>query len=276
MALKKKKSAPKKGKKKNPYVVHKSNDIKVKKTKPSPLIKKNTLVNGSSLHDIKEMADKIPKTTHVPLCTSAPENNYETGFSREMKKHILHPSQADVDDVKEKAYKLIPPNISQLFPSRQTSNPTPSELNKNEGRHSVPITITVRNVTNYTLRDVKIFDTNHKDQMDVVYQTENVNMSYDDIIRRKNSFGEPKHKIGLVHITSNNQSQPFVTHWFTDTSIDGVFLRIPVSPRLDPNQNQNAVTILRYTFDFYIGMGLSIDSLAPDTKVSYSFYLMSA
>ena len=233
----------------SPYVVHVTNtDTESSKSKP--------VVLGTPL---------------PPFYESSPEK-----ITKDYRKLISGESTPKLDNMKRvEPVTLTPPNIYQLPVLDQSlkRRNTAFDLNRQE-RDSVAISVTIRNVTNYTLKNVKLFDKDFLNQRDVIYSTANENLNYADVLMRKNALSEPVHHIGITHITGNNSGmQIFRTHTLSDTSIDGVLVAVPITPMIDPNQNQIGVTVLRYEIPFYVGMDLSIEYLNPDEKITYNFFL---
>ncbi len=208
---------------------------------------------------------------HPPFYESSPEK-----ISKDYEKLISGESTPKLDNMKRiEPVTLTPPNIYQLPLPDQSLKRIKSafDLNRQE-RDSVAISVTIRNVTNYTLKNVKIFDKDFLNQRDVIYSTANKNLNYADMLMRKNALSEPVHYIGITHVSGNNSGMHiFRTHDISDTSIDGVFVAVPITPLIDPNQNQIGVTVLRYEIPFYVGMDLSIEYLNPDEKITYNFFL---
>lgn len=208
---------------------------------------------------------EIPPKTHMLTSTTfvdenkvfdnkSTENNYETGFAEEMKYTFGKEKNIQKPESNNDAFKI-------------KKEPEFIEIGR--------VHVTVRNVTDYTLRDVKIFDNDFMNQQNVHYSTHSDHLTYKELLIRRNSLNaglnHPVLKIMNTHIASNNKSQVFRTLWFTYTLITGEFRKIPCTPVLDPNQNQSGVTIVRYSVTLDQGLNIIIDSLDPDTRVTYSF-----
>lgn len=80
-------------------------------------------------------------------------------------------------------------------------------------------------------------------------------------------------KVGLMHIQSSNTSQPFQTLTITESSASGRSSTLPITPQLDPNQNQSGVTIVRHQFTVNAWLSISFTVLASAT-VTISMYPM--
>lgn len=172
------------------------------------------------------------------------------------------------------------PDLGRIMPltspARESEKQSPiskyiSDLMKS-GKDRV-IQITVRNVSNHTLRDVKLFDNDFMNQQDIHYSTGIKEVPYIDLLRRKNSLDKPDTKIKVIHIVSLNSNQPFQTLRLTDSDIDGTSFSVPHWPVLDPYQMQSGIAIVKREFGFYIGSNIIVDTLHADTKVTYSLYL---
>lgn len=72
-------------------------------------------------------------------------------------------------------------------------------------------------------------------------------------------------RVGLMHLQSANTSQPFQTLTITQSDANGVSNTVPITPVLDPNQNQSGVTIVRYQFTVNAWVSISTTILASAT-----------
>ena len=77
-----------------------------------------------------------------------------------------------------------------------------------------------------------------------------------------------------IETIAGSNSQPFQTLSLAYTEPNGRTTSIPVSPRRDPMQNQNGVTIVKHSFPVNAFMEISTTILA-ETTVLYSLYPMS-
>lgn len=72
-------------------------------------------------------------------------------------------------------------------------------------------------------------------------------------------------KVGLMHLQSSNANQPFQVLTFTQPNANGTSTTWPVSPILDPNQNQSGVTIVKNKFVVNAWTQISTTILASAT-----------
>jgi hypothetical protein len=72
-------------------------------------------------------------------------------------------------------------------------------------------------------------------------------------------------KTGLMHLQSSNTSQPFQVLTFTELQANGTSTTWPVTPLLDPNQNQAGVTIVKNQFTVDAWTQISTTILASAT-----------
>lgn len=72
-------------------------------------------------------------------------------------------------------------------------------------------------------------------------------------------------RVGLMHLQSANTSQPFQTLTITQSDANGVSNTVPITPVLDPNQNQSGVTIVRYQFTVNAWVSITTTILASAT-----------
>jgi hypothetical protein len=200
----------------------------------------------SSLDEIKEMISEKPPLTHQTVSTSF------SGYN------VLQEIKKD----KATAYDII----NQIDKDKNIFNYAQAKS----------IVVTVRNNSNFTLRDVKLFDNNFKSQQDVHYSTAVESVNYEDLLRRKNSNGDATKFFGQIHIKSSTLHQPFQTLYVTNTEIDGAQISIPHTPILDPNQNQSGIATMQTKIPFWVGSNIIISSLAPDTKVTFIIWFLKS
>lgn len=136
--------------------------------------------------------------------------------------------------------------------------------------------ITVRNVTEHTLKRVRLFDNDFMNQQDVHYSTA-YSMQYKDFMRRKNAITRIDAKrIINVHISSNNTRQVFSPLYLCNEAITGVKTEVPYNPVLDPFQYQAGVVHVKHDFFFDNALDIFIDFLDPDTRVTYTFTMIES
>lgn len=116
-----------------------------------------------------------------------------------------------------------------------------SEEKENYG---LPFVVFIQNKTTDDLEEVKILDREFKDQDKVKYEYHSGDVTYHDFLRLLDS--SDGFKIGKVQLLSTNTNQPFQVLHFSSSDINGTSVTWPITPILDPNQNQAGVAVIKY------------------------------
>jgi len=72
-------------------------------------------------------------------------------------------------------------------------------------------------------------------------------------------------KVGLMHFSSTNTTQPYQAWTFTQAYPNGASNTLPLQPLEDPNQNQAGVTIVKYQFSVNAYTSMTTTILASAT-----------
>lgn len=72
-------------------------------------------------------------------------------------------------------------------------------------------------------------------------------------------------KVGMIYLQSSNTAQPFKSLTITHRESNGRIIQTPVSPRLDPMQQQSGVTVVKYQFPVNAFTAISTTILASAT-----------
>lgn len=243
-AVKSKKSAPKKSKVKTPCVIHKGNENKTK-----------------SLEEIKEMLKGAPPTTHVPVSTScSSEIDARQSFIKKMIGEDKKDSETD------NILKELKLRVKKLESELQHRLP-------DHHGYEAPISISIMNVSQHTLKDVSLFNDEYKNQDDVVYKC--MQSKYSDVLKFKNAFTSGEKTIGSITLISeNNHKMTYVRVNAINKGIDGSVHSVPISFMLDSYQNQSCILDANRKIPYDVGMDLVIDSLPPMQRFTYHIFLI--
>lgn len=122
-----------------------------------------------------------------------------------------------------------------------------------EAKASLPFIINLANSTTDDVADVVFLGsnsnlfgaTNFGNAAAITTTMDNGNVTYTEFLESVKS--EP-FKVGLMYLQSANTSQPFKQLVITYREPNGREVTLPVSPALDPMQQQGGVTIVRHQF----------------------------
>lgn len=118
---------------------------------------------------------------------------------------------------------------------------------------SIPFVINVQNTTTTDVSNVTILGsngnlfgaTNFGNSAAIVITMNNGSVTYTEFLE---GIKSQPFNVGLMYLQSSNSSQPFQSLTISYKEMNGRLVQQPVMPALDPMQNQNGVTIVRYNF----------------------------
>jgi len=117
---------------------------------------------------------------------------------------------------------------------------------------SLPFIILISNSTTDDVTGVKILGANanagannNGNVAAITISLDSDDVTYSEFLQ---SIKSEPFKVGLMQLQSSNTSQPFKRLTITNKESNGRKTTLPVTPTLDPNQNQAGVTNVRYAF----------------------------
>ena len=119
---------------------------------------------------------------------------------------------------------------------------------------SLPFNINIQNTTSTDVQNVIILNanattaagvTNFGNVADIIITMDNGAITYGQFLE---SIKSEPFKVGLIYLQSSNANQPYKSLTIGYTEANGRTVTLPVTPRVDPMQNQSGVTIVRYQF----------------------------
>lgn len=121
------------------------------------------------------------------------------------------------------------------------------------GQSSLPYTINIANSTTASVSSVVILGANSNlynasnfgNAAAITITMDNGDVTYTEFLEGIKS--EP-FKVGMMYLQSSNTSQPFKQLTLTHREPNGRVSSLPLTPRLDPYQNQSGVTVVNYNF----------------------------
>jgi|GEM_PF-2718958 len=139
-----------------------------------------------------------------------------------------------------------------------------------DARASLPFIINIANTTAADVAAVNILGsnsnlfgaTNFGNPAAIVITMDNGTVTYTEFLESVKS--EP-FKVGMMYLQSANTAQPFKQITVEYREPNGRQVTLPVSPALDPMQQQSSVTIVRYSFPVNGFTKLQTDILASAT-----------
>lgn len=248
-------------------------------------IKKKAPVNSA-----KKSAKKVPAK---PIKKSSKKILPTKGYGKEIKSDndgvfndwkiagVSYTNIPNIGEVKPATYKLSQETIEKITSAlgdekmksliMDYAKAGLEEDKKKSGQQEKTIRLQIKNVSDYTQRDVELFNISHDKQRDIHYSCGSHKVSYDEFLRMKNSFPVGSWSIKSVHIDSKNKPGAFVTHHFKRVEIDGASISRPLTPVLDPCQNMPYASLLKIEGKegFHSGTQIHIDSIEPDTTIVY-------
>jgi hypothetical protein len=138
----------------------------------------------------------------------------------------------------------------------------------------LPYIITIKNLTSKDIKEVDVINYDYKkEEKKIEYSMNSHSVAYDDFLRLT-SCSNPRDpiKIGLMYIQSANGAQPFQTLYIIESYPNGGFKGVPITPMLDPMQQQGGVTIVRHYFDISFTTDIVIANLLANAAVTFRFY----
>lgn len=135
---------------------------------------------------------------------------------------------------------------------------------------SIPFVINVQNTSTNDVSSVSILGsngnlfnaTNFGNNAAIVITMNNGTVTYTEFLE---SIKSQPFNVGLMYLQSSNSSQPFQSLTIQYKEPNGRLIQQPVMPALDPMQNQNGVTIVRYNFPVNAFTSISTTILASAT-----------
>lgn len=143
---------------------------------------------------------------------------------------------------------------------------------------SLPYVINIANSTTDDVSSVIFLDANKAGNASApafgndaaISITMDGNITYAEFLQAIKS--EP-FKVGLMHLQSSNTSQPYKQLTITNREANGRKLELPITPSLDPMQQQAGVSIVRYAFTVNAFTSITTTILASAT-LTVSMYPM--
>lgn len=136
---------------------------------------------------------------------------------------------------------------------------------------SLPFNINIANSTTNDVSNVVILNanattaagvTNFGNVAAITITMDNGSITYGQFLE---SIKSEPFKVGLIYLQSSNASQPYKSLTIGYTEANGRTVTLPVSPRVDPMQNQSGVTIVRYQFPINAFTSITTTILASAT-----------
>jgi len=147
-----------------------------------------------------------------------------------------------------------------------------------QAKASLPFTLNVENTTASTVADVVLLGansnlfgaTNFGNPAAIVITMSNGTVTYTEFLE---SIKSEPFKVGMMYIQTiaGSTAQPFEQFSIEYKEPNGRLVSTPVSPAIDPMQNQTGVTIINYQYTINAFTKITTDILAS-TTVAYRFY----
>ena len=139
-----------------------------------------------------------------------------------------------------------------------------------EAKASLPFVINIANSTTNDVSSVVFLGansnlfgaTNFGNVAAITITMDNATVTYTEFLE---SIKSEPFKVGLMYLQSANTSQPFKQLTITTRDSSGVLTTTPITPTLDPMQNQAGVTIIHNTFPVNAYTKISTTILASAT-----------
>lgn len=139
-----------------------------------------------------------------------------------------------------------------------------------QAKASLPFIVNVQNTTASDVANVSILgansntfgSTNFGNPVAIVITMDNGDITYTEFLE---SIKSEPFKVGLMYLQSSNTSQPFKQLTVEYREPNGRKVTLPVTPALDPMQQQAGVTIVRYQFPVNAFTKMSTTILASAT-----------
>lgn len=275
MSLRKKKNPVGRPRKKK--TVSKTKKVVAKKETKKPVKGKNLKVKNvkvksapSNIDEIKDVFKKPsptpPPITHTPVSTSCVSSNWVLN-SRENHEYVapINESSVPIESMHQQQINVMQQQIDSL-------NYEVNKLKKDNLENlGLPICVSVLNASRHTLKDVELFNDNHKSQNSIVYQCESGLLTYDELLKFKNVS---KDNIGMIRLNlegKNDLVMLSVTHKIQT----GVQYTSPIPMTIDPYQIQSMVLQRRMEIPHNSGSNIIINALAPMTRMTFILFLIS-
>lgn len=139
-----------------------------------------------------------------------------------------------------------------------------------EALASLPFVINIANSTTNDVTGVTILGsngalfgaTNYGNNAAITITMDNGDVTYTEFLE---SIKSEPFKVGMMYLQSSNTSQPFKQLTITYKETNGRKVTLPISPALDPMQQQSGVTIVRHQFPVNAFTSISTTILASAT-----------
>jgi hypothetical protein len=139
-----------------------------------------------------------------------------------------------------------------------------------EALASLPFVINIANSTTNDVSSVTILGsngalfgaTNYGNNAAITITMDNGDVTYTEFLE---SIKSEPFKVGMMYLQSSNTSQPFKQLTITYKETNGRKVTLPISPALDPMQQQSGVTIVRHQFPVNAFTSISTTILASAT-----------
>lgn len=139
-----------------------------------------------------------------------------------------------------------------------------------EALASLPFTINIANSTTDDVTGVTILNangalfgaTNFGNDAAITITMDSDDVTYTEFLQ--SIFSEP-FKVGQMYLQSSNANQPFKRFTITYKESTGRVVKTPITPALDPMQNQNGVVIVRHKFPVNAWTSITTTILASAT-----------
>lgn len=172
-------------------------------------------------------------------------------------------------------------NAKHIINRRLTRNPNMWLMNEENKSvdpkfisEGLPFVVTLKNKTNEKLRLVDVINYSFLSEKNIEYSFLGSQSKYEDFLKFLSSTPEKDNLVvGLTHIQSSTSNQPFQTFYVVQNSPTGSFLAQPITPILDPNQQQSGVVIVQNEYSLNRGLDIIITELFPDASVTFRLYL---
>lgn len=142
---------------------------------------------------------------------------------------------------------------------------------------SLPFNINISNSTTNAVSNVVILNanattaagvTNYGNLPSITITMDNGAITYGQFLE---SIKSEPFKVGLIYLQSANANQPFKALTIGYTEANGRTVTLPVTPRVDPMQNQTGVTIVRYQFPINAWTSITT-TILPEATLSLAIY----
>jgi hypothetical protein len=136
---------------------------------------------------------------------------------------------------------------------------------------SLPFVININNSTTADVSSVVVLNANtagnasapaYGNNSAITITMDNGDITYAEFLQ---DIKSSPFKVGQIYLQSANASQPFKALTIKHRESNGIVRSIPVSPRVDPMQNQSGVTIVKYQFPVNAYTSITTTILASAT-----------